>query len=157
VLLATTSVLSACGPGGFQPLYGPSVSGIGVQQKLAQVDFAPIPGRVGQRIRNELVFQRDAGEELAPSVYRLEVRSPIRCSPRWSGPDGDALGQSIPAGQFQAHQHQDQASGMLTGSEQWPAGFERFQSIYSNARARDDALPRSARRVTVADDLKTCG
>ena len=33
------------------------------------------------------------------------------------------------------------------------AAFERFQSIYSNVRARDDAENRAAR--TVADDLKT--
>ena len=31
--------------------------------------------------------------------------------------------------------------------------LERFQSIYSNVRARDDAENRAAR--TVADDLKT--
>ncbi len=42
---------------------------------------------------------------------------------------------------------------VLTGSSHGRAGFERFQSIYSNVRARDDAENRAAR--TVAEDLKT--
>ena len=42
---------------------------------------------------------------------------------------------------------------MLTGSSHGRAGFERFQSIYSNVRAREDAENRAAR--TIADDLKT--
>ena len=41
---------------------------------------------------------------------------------------------------------------MLQGASHGRAGFERFQSIYSNVRARDDAENRAAR--TVADDLK---
>ena len=42
---------------------------------------------------------------------------------------------------------------VLTGTSHGRAGFERFQSIYSNVRAREDAENRAAR--TVADDLKT--
>ena len=42
---------------------------------------------------------------------------------------------------------------MLQGTSHARAGFERFQSIYSNVRAREDAENRAAR--TIADDLKT--
>jgi len=40
----------------------------------------------------------------------------------------------------------------LTGPGYGRAGFERFQSIYANVRARDDAGSRTVRAV--ADDLK---
>ena len=48
--------LSACGSEGFRPLYGTTASGVGLEEKMAQVQVAPIPSRVGQRIRNELIF-----------------------------------------------------------------------------------------------------
>ena len=41
---------------------------------------------------------------------------------------------------------------VLQGTSHARAGFERFQSIYSNVRAREDAENRAAK--TIADDLK---
>ena len=51
-----TVALTGCGAnsGGFTPLYGPT-GGQTYDQRLAAVDIANIPGRVGQRIRNEPV------------------------------------------------------------------------------------------------------
>ena len=68
------SILGACGgdAGGFQPLYGP-VEGQTYDQRLATVEVATIPGRVGQRIRNELVFERSTGEKAAMPERRLDV------------------------------------------------------------------------------------
>jgi LPS-assembly lipoprotein len=42
---------------------------------------------------------------------------------------------------------------VFEGTSHARAGFERFESIYSNVRAREDAENRAAR--TIADDLKT--
>ena len=42
---------------------------------------------------------------------------------------------------------------MLQGTSHARASFERFSSIYSNVRARDDAENRAAK--TIAEDLKT--
>jgi LPS-assembly lipoprotein len=42
---------------------------------------------------------------------------------------------------------------VFQGASHARAGFERFESIYSNVRAREDAENRVAR--TIADDLKT--
>src|SRR5262245_13347097 len=64
LLLAAAPALSGCADG-FRPLYGVGSAGAGAgagtQKRLARVDFAPVPGRVGQRIRNELVFQSNGG------------------------------------------------------------------------------------------------
>ena len=51
LLLAAAPALSACSEG-FKPLYGVGSSSAGAEGRLARVDYAPIPGRVGQRIRN---------------------------------------------------------------------------------------------------------
>ena len=63
--------LAGCA-GGFQPLYG-SLGGNSVEAKLAQVEFTPIPGRNGQRIRNELLFKSYGGDNPQPAKYRLDV------------------------------------------------------------------------------------
>jgi LPS-assembly lipoprotein len=153
LLLAVAPVLAACGNSGFRPLYGTTPSGAGLQERLAQLDVAAIPGRVGQRIRNELIFQASGGGELAPPVYRLEVSITESVLSTLVRSDGDALGQvySLQANFKLINIKTKQV--VLTGSSNGRAGFERFQSIYSNVRARDDAENRAAR--TVADDLKT--
>ena len=61
LLLAAAPALAACGDAaGFRPLYGAGASG-NVGEQLKQVDCRPIPGRVGQRIRNEMIFQTTGG------------------------------------------------------------------------------------------------
>jgi LPS-assembly lipoprotein len=93
LLLAVAPVLAECGNSGFRPLYGTTPSGAGLQEQLAQLDVAAIPGRVGQRIRNELIFQASGGGELAPPVYRLEVSITESVLSTLVRSDGDALGQ----------------------------------------------------------------
>ena len=153
LLLAMTPVLAACSNGGFQPLYGTTPSGAGLQERLAQLDIATIPGRVGQRIRNEVIFQSSGGGELLPPTHRLEVSITELVLSTLVRPDGDALGQTY---QLQANFKLIDIRSkqvVLTGTSSGRAGFERFQSVYSNVRAREDAENRAAR--TVADDLKT--
>ena len=79
LMLAAAPGLAACS-GGFQPLYGPTASGVGLQERMAQLDIATIPGRVGQRIRNELIFQASA----IPTAHRTEQRPrPRNCWHSW--------------------------------------------------------------------------
>jgi LPS-assembly lipoprotein len=152
LMLGAAPGLAACS-GGFQPLYGPTASGVGLQERLAQLDVAAIPGRVGQRIRNELIFHASGGGELAPPTHRLEVSITESVISTLVKPDGDALGQTYSLqANFKLIEIKTKKV-VLTGTSYGRAGFERFQSIYSNVRARDDAENRAAR--TVAEDLKT--
>src|SRR5262245_11734196 len=63
--------LAGCG---FQPLYGGTTAG---GQKLgdvmAGIEINPIPGRVGQKIRNELIFATTGGGYGAPTRYQLDI------------------------------------------------------------------------------------
>ena len=47
LLLAVAPALAACGNGGIRPLYGATASGAGMQERMAQVDVAPIPAGSG--------------------------------------------------------------------------------------------------------------
>lgn len=152
-LLAVTPMLSACGTSGFQPLYGAAGIGAAVDEKLAQVEVGAIPGRVGQRIRNELIFQATGGGNALPPAYRLDIAIRETVTSTLVRADGDAAGQiyNLDA-TFRLTRVSDNTE-VLKGASYGRAGFERFESIFANVRAREDAENRAAR--TVAEELKS--
>jgi LPS-assembly lipoprotein len=147
------ATLAACGDAGFRPLYAPSATGVLASERLKEVDFAPIPGRVGQRIRNGLIFQSTGGGYAAPPQYRFEVVLQENLTSQLVNRQGEVAGGV----------YQIQASFRLIdpkakkvvfqGVSHARAPFERFESIYSNVRAREDAENRAAN--TIAEDIKT--
>jgi LPS-assembly lipoprotein len=152
LLLAAATALSAC-DGGLRPLYGPSASGGEVTEHLKRVEFAPIPGRVGQRIRNEMIFQTTGGGDPLPPAYRLEVVLNENLTSTLVNVQGEAAGQVYAVQASFRLIDTKEKRVVFQGTSHARAGFERFESIYSNVRARDDAENRVAR--TIADDLKT--
>src|SRR5450631_2186541 len=65
-------LLAGCG---YQPLYGTGFAGGtgGVAEQMRAVDIGLVPGRVGQEVRNELIFKETGGREAAAPRYRLEI------------------------------------------------------------------------------------
>jgi LPS-assembly lipoprotein len=153
--LAVVSILAAgCTDGGFRPLYGTAaIGGANVSEKLAQVDIAPIPGRVGQQIRNEVIFQTTGGGERAPSAYRLEVVVRESITSTLVKVSGDASGSvyNLDA-DFRLIRLSDKQV-VMQGKSVSRAAFERFTSVFANVRGRRDAEDRAAN--TVAQDIKT--
>jgi LPS-assembly lipoprotein len=153
VLLGASLLLTACGDSGFKPLYATVGANGNVAEQLKQVDFAPIPGRVGQRIRNEMIFQTTGGGHPLPPAYRLEVVLNENLTSTLVRNTGEAEGQiySVQANFRLIDTRQKRV--VFEGTSHARAGFERFTSIYANVRGREDAENRVAR--TIADDLKT--
>ena len=152
VLMVAAALAGGCGADGFRPMYAQVNDAPAVAQKMAAVDIAPIPSRVGQRIRNELVFQHTGGGEPLPPKYRLEIVIRESVGTTLVKTTGEAASQiyNLEA----SFRLIDLASKkvMLQGNSYARAGFDRFPSIYSNVRAREDAENRTAR--TIAEDLK---
>jgi LPS-assembly lipoprotein len=154
VVACLTSLLSACGSSGFRPLYGSSaVGGANVEQALAQVDVATIPGRVGQQLRNEVIYQTTGGGQAAEPAYRLEVAIQESVTSTLVEINGDARSNvyNLDAA-FRLIRVSDKTVA-LEGRSYARAGFERFRSIFSNVRAREDAENRAAK--TIGEDLKS--
>ncbi|MEL7047469.1 MAG: hypothetical protein AAFO75_00650 [Pseudomonadota bacterium] len=150
-LAATLAVsVAGCGTSGFRPIYA---AGTGVSERLAQVNVAPIPGRVGQRIRNELIYQTTGGAGAAEPSYRLEVaiRESVQSSLVEESGDSQAQTYTLDA----SFRLVDLASQevVLTGKSYSRAPFQRFNSVFTNVRARQDAENRAA--TTVGNELKT--
>lgn len=147
------ATLAACASdAAFRPLYGPTASGVGLDQKMAQVRIAPIPSRVGQRIRNELIFQHTGGGAAPEPIYSLEIAITESVSSTLVKTTGEALSQIYGLNaSFRLISLTDKKV-VLQGNSHARAGFERFTSIYSNVRAREDAENRAAK--TIAEEMK---
>lgn len=153
LLLVITPLLAACDGGGFRPMYGAAGIGAQANEKFAQVDIVPIPGRVGQVIRNELIFQTTGGGAAVTPVYRLEIAIRESVSSTLVRSDGHSDSQvyNLEAAYRLIRVSDNEVA--LTGKSYGRAGFERFTSIFSNVRAREDAENRAAR--SISEDLRS--
>jgi LPS-assembly lipoprotein len=155
--LAVAGTLTACGDSAFRPLYAPTASGDYVPERMKEVDVAPIPGRVGQRIRNGLIFQATGGGNPLPPQFRFEVVLQENLTSTLVSVTGENAGR--PSGAVYSIQASfrliDSRSKKVVfqGASHARAAFERFESTYSSVRAREDAENRAAR--TIAEDIKT--
>jgi LPS-assembly lipoprotein len=148
-------VLVGDGIFGFRPLYAPDAGGVTASDKLKDVDFAPIPGRVGQRIRNDLIFEATGGggaKGTAPQ-YRLEVVLQENLLSQMVDIQGRVSGATYSLQASFRLVDVAQKKVVFQGTSHARAPFERFDSPYANVRAREDAENRAAR--IIADDLKT--
>jgi LPS-assembly lipoprotein len=152
-LLAGLAGLALAGCG-FQPLYGGTTAGgAKLAEVMAAVDITPIPGRVGQKLRNELIFAATGGGNPVPSRYKLDIVVKESVTDQLVEITGDATGQIF---QLDAtFKLVDAASGvvLVQGKAISRAPYNRFQEIFANARARYDAENRAAR--TVAESIRT--
>jgi LPS-assembly lipoprotein len=155
VALALSLGLTACGNGGagFTPLHGPTASGAHLNEKFAAVDFATIPGRVGQRIRNELLFDKSATGPAAAPNHRLEVKVVDSIATTLVKINGDSQGQVYQVEASYRLVDLKTNKAVFEGRSLSRASFERFESIYSNVRAREDAENRAAENL--ANDIRT--
>jgi LPS-assembly lipoprotein len=148
-------LVTGCGDTGFRPLYASSaLVGTDVNEKLAKMEVAPIPGRVGQRLRNELIYQATGGgNEAIDPAYRLEIVVTESISATLVQIDGNSSGSVYNLNaSFKLVRIADR-SVALDGQSFGRASFQRFDAVFSNVRARRDAEDRAAN--TVAADLKS--
>lgn len=145
--------LAGCG---FQPLYGSGTTaadGTRLSEVMAAVKIAPIPGRVGQKLRNELIFSNTGGAEAPEARYKLNIAIRERVIDQLVQITGDARGQVY---QLEASfKLVNLATGKVihSGAAISRAAYSRYQEIFANVRARRDAENRAAR--TISESIKT--
>lgn len=135
-----------------RPLYG---KGFGTVEGLRSIDVAAVPGRVGQQVRNELVFglYGGAGEPTGKPVYRLELTVTSI---------DNAVGveryRNLPSAYLEqitaTYALIDVASGatVTTGTSFANAAYDFSEQRYANVRAKRDAENRVA--SVVAGDIR---
>lgn len=148
--LCLAPLLGACG---FQPMYGSAFSGGGTADKVAAVDIALIPGRIGQSVRNELIFKATGGREPPPPQYRLEIAMRESAQSLLVNLQGDSQGliygldadfRLVSVGDHKV---------LLNAKASSRAAYQKVVSTFANIRARRDAEDRAAREL--ADSIHT--
>jgi LPS-assembly lipoprotein len=143
-----TPLLTACGNGGFRPIYATgSFGGSNADDKLAQIKVNTIPGRVGQRIRNELIFQTTGGGERIEPAFALDIAIRESVTATLIKPNGDALGQVYNLDAAFRLTDLRTKQTVLEGTTYGRSGFERVTSSFANVRARENAENRAAKLV----------
>lgn len=150
-LAATVAVpvtLGAC-----QPLYGTSTGGTAMKDVMAQVEINTIPGRVGQQLRNELIFATTRGGHTQPAAYTLNIAVRESVEDLLVERTGNVGGQAYNLTAEFRLARVGTGEVLIEGRSHSRAAFDRYEPIFSNVRARIDAENRAARAV--AENIRT--
>lgn len=150
-LLAAVAMLSAgCG---WQPLYGPTASGADLEDVMRSVKISTVPGRVGQRVRNELVYLTTGGSGAGTPHYRLDIAIRETVMNTLATTTGATEGQV-----YQLYTEFKLVSlktnkVVMRGHSNARAAFDKVDSVFADLRARRDAENRAAK--TIAEAIRT--
>lgn len=151
--LLGASALAAPALAACQPLYGTTPGGVALKDVMAGVDVATIPGRVGQRVRNELIFATTRGGYAAEPIYRLNINVRESVNNLLVKQSGDARGSMFVLDADFILVRLGDKETVFKGRSTARAAFDRFDPIFTNIRARIDAENRAAR--SLAESIRT--
>lgn len=150
VMVLIAPLLAGCG---FQPMYAETSTGVQLDDVMRTVSVAKIPGRVGQRVRNELIFATTGGGYRDAAEYRLEIAIRESVQDTVVAKTGESEGRAYRlTAAFKLIRLDDQTV-VLSGTSIGRAAYDNLDSTFADIRARRDAENRAAR--TVADDIQT--
>ncbi len=144
MVLAVSAVLAGCN---VRPLYGTAPDGSSTRTDLAGINVVPASGRVGQQVRNDLLFQLNGGTP-GPTAYQVDLNVNTSSSGiivRRVGGQPQARNVRV-----QADFRLRQAGGedvLFSGRVTRFAAFDRSDQRFANDRAQLDAENRAAREV----------
>lgn len=150
VIALIAPLLAGCG---FQPMYAETSTGVQLDDVMRTVSVSKIPGRVGQRIRNELIFATTGGGYSEAPQYRLEIAIRESVQDTFVARTGESEGRAyLLTAAFKLINIEDETI-VVSGQSIGRAAYDNLDSTFADIRARRDAENRAAR--TVADDIET--
>src|SRR6185295_19027832 len=113
---------------------GTTAGGQRLSEVMAGVEITPIPGRVGQRLRNELIFANTGGGTAGPSRYKLDIAIKESVTDQLVEITGDATGQVYRLDATFKLVDQTNGRVLMQGKAISRAPYNRFQEIFANVR-----------------------
>ncbi len=150
LLAAVAAALAACT---VQPLYAPTAAGTSAVAALGTITIDPVGDRVGQEVRNQLIFQLNGGKgQPADARYRMTLAVSSSSQSLGVTPIETAPAYSITvAATYEVRSIADDKIVYRSTSRQ-SASYDRVNQVYANERARLDAENRAA--ALVASDIR---
>ena len=136
--------LLALGGCNFTPLYAARTADGDVAQSLQLVAVEPIKSRVGQELRNKLIFQFTRGGEAPPPVYRLTVSLKTHTSKLAVEPQaGRGESAFVRADATYVLKRIDTDKQILQAKSVANSSFDQTEQRFANYRAELDAQNRA--------------
>ena len=149
-LVALAIGLGACT---VQPLYGPKPGGASVKATLARVAIEPVDDRVGQVVRNKLIFQFTGGGAASSALYKMR----LTVTSRETGLGITSVEQSpvysVSVSATYELKRIDTDTSVLRSTSSASASYNTVNQVFANTRAKIDAENRAATQV--ANDIAT--
>ena len=139
--------------GGCRPMYGETSMGNQATSELAAIEINVIPGRVGQKIRNELIFLFTGGNHPGEPKYKLEIVYRESVLDVLYKRTDDAAGQIYSLDATFTLRDITGKEELNKGRSHARAAFDKHKSTYANVRAERDAKNRAAKDI--AKDINT--
>lgn len=151
-LIAGLALSLACGACGFRPLYGESGRTAAVQTDLGDVQVDPIPDRLGQRLRQDLVDRINPKGEPALGRYHLAVKLA-------EAQDGEGIRSDLTFARvnyrlFAEWQLRDEKNGSVIakGTSRAFTSYNVGANPFATVTAENDGRERAANEV--AEDIR---
>ena len=147
--------VSAC----FRPLYGPTASGVPLQETFASIQVEPVNAPVGQErlthfLRSELVFDLDGSGQPRQKQYKLAIGVEQNVvTPIVDSVSGRAQSANLNAQASYKLTTLDGSRTLASGTASASASYERFIQRFANVRAARDAEMRVAKLLS--EQIKT--
>jgi LPS-assembly lipoprotein len=146
VLLGAALVLGACSA---QPLYGPTAfldSG-SVQASLTRISVGEVTDRVGQQVRNRVIFQMTGGRPISNPLYHMTLTVTSRqVGLGITVTEASPVYSVIVQATFSVKRAGTEEV-LVTGTASANASYNYVNQIYANTRAKIDAENRAAEQV----------
>ena len=145
--LLAVLALGACQ---FQPLHG-SANSSSANGNLASIGVASVNTRVGQQVRNNLLFLLNGGNDLAEKTHeaRLRVSSNNRNLNSIRGV-ADSTSGTVTVSVTYDLVELSSGEAIASGSRQAIASYDRTGQVFANKRALRDAENRASREAAEA-------
>ncbi|WEK51044.1 MAG: LPS assembly lipoprotein LptE [Candidatus Kaistia colombiensis] len=135
-----------------QPIYMTIANGPNVAADLSAISVEDVSDRVGQEVRNNLIFGFTGGGASAPPRYELTMR--VTSADARLGFERDETAPAYSVTVTVAYQLKEIATGkvILRSINRGVASYDRSNQAFANQRAQIDAQNRAAQ--SVADDIQ---
>jgi len=136
---------AACG---FRPLYGQHRDGGSTFAELEAVAIGPIPGRVGQLLRNHLLDRLTPLGQRSQARYRLEVRLSQVKEGLAIKKDEEITRSNLKLTADFVLREPASGAALYSGQSRSTASFNLVRSDFANLSAEHDAERRAAREIS---------
>jgi LPS-assembly lipoprotein len=145
--LAVATMVTVLGGCGFHPLYGQNAANRDVPADFSSIAIAPIPDRLGQELRNDLLDLLTPRGRTTNPVFRLNVSVKEQISELAIDSSGLATRANLRLDANYSLVKEDTGQSLMTGKSLAVSSYNLVSADFSNLTAQDDARSRAALRI----------